>query len=488
MAAMNGNGREVSRFCHSGHRQASDQGCQHLNRYLGGIVVLGIGLGVFGGACSRESGGTLGRSPFPVHSTVADSQSQNASDGLEPESDPTVPIRISTQPLSPQPIHIRLADLPNPFASDSASQPPQVVPVPENPVLQVPEGFRVNVFADGLNKPRWLALTPDGDVLVTETPENRITLLQDRDGDGVAEMRRIFATSEQGLNIPFGMAFGGGYFFLGNTDAVLRFPYRPGQEQLTQRGEKIADLPGQGYRQHWTRNVVVAPNGQQIYVSIGSQSNVEEEPLPRASVQVMNLDGSEAKTFAFGLRNPVGLAFHPRTGELYTTVNERDGLGDDLVPDYFTRIRQGEFYGWPYFYLTGDRPDPRRLERGRVTQPQLAAQTRTPDVLFQAHSAALGVQFYTGQTFPKKYHGGAIVAFRGSWNRGQGTGYQLAFVPFDPEGRPLGHYEDLLTGFLLDARGPITWGRPVGILVLPDGSVLFTEEMNQRIYRLQYGP
>ena len=391
---------------------------------------------------------------------------------------------IRTEPLTPEPIRINLDDLRQPYATQSASQSPQVVPIPDSPTLQVPAGFQVNVFAEGLDRPRWLALTPNGDVLVTETRQNRIRLLQDKDGDGVAESRTTFADAQNGLEIPFGMAFADGYFFLGNHNAVRRYPYTEGQK-ISGTGEEIAALPGGGYRQHWTRNVVVSPDGQKLYVSVGSQSNADPEPLPRASVQMMNLDGSSQETFAYGLRNPVGLDFHPVTKELYTTVNERDKLGDDLVPDYLTRIRKGEFYGWPYAYLAPEFLDPRQVRNGKSIQPELAAKTQTPDVLFQAHSAALGLQFYDGQTFPEQYRNGAFAAFRGSWNRDRGTGYKVVFVPFN-EGRPQGDYEDFLTGFLEDPSGPTTWGRPVGLLVLPDGSLLVTEEENGRIYRIQY--
>ncbi len=393
---------------------------------------------------------------------------------------------IPTKLLTPQPIRISPENLPQPFATDSASKPPQVIPPPQSPVLRVPPGFVVNVFADNLDAPRWLALTPTGDVLVTETRQNRIRLLRDANGDGVAEIRQNFATSENGLNIPFGMAFAPGYFFLGNTAEVRRFPYTNGQQKLTGTGQKIADLPGGGYNQHWTRNVVMSPDSKKLYVSVGSQSNADIEPLPRASVQVMNLDGKNQQTFASGLRNPVGLDFHPKSWQLYTTVNERDGLGDDLVPDYLTRIRQGQFYGWPYTYLKPNLLDPRHVQNGISVRPDLAAKTLMPDVLFQSHSAALGLQFYDGKTFPKKYHNGAFVAFRGSWNRNAGTGYKIVFVPFNAKFRPEGYYEDFLTGFLTDPSGPKTWGRPVGLLVLPDGSLLFTEEGNNRIYRVQY--
>ncbi|CAA9337270.1 L-sorbosone dehydrogenase [uncultured Microcoleus sp.] len=394
---------------------------------------------------------------------------------------------VPTKPLSPQPIRIVATSLPQPGASESASKFPQVIPIPASPVLRVPPGFVVNVFADNLDAPRWLALTPTGDVLVTETRQNRITLLRDANGDGVAEVRKTFASAQNGLNIPFGMAFADRYFFLGNTAEVRRFPYTKGQEELTGTGQKIADLPGGGYNQHWTRNVVVSPDNSKLFVSVGSQSNADVEPLPRASVQVMNLDGKNQQIFASGLRNPVGLDFHPKTNQLYTTVNERDGLGDDLVPDYLTRIRQGEFYGWPYAYFKPNLLDPRHSRNGNSDRPDLVAKTLMPDVLFQAHSAALGLQFYDGKTFPKRFLNGAFVAFRGSWNRNAGTGYKIVFVPFNAaNGRPQGYYEDFLTGFLTDPSGPKTWGRPVGLLVLPDGSLLFTEEANNRIYRVQY--
>ena len=388
---------------------------------------------------------------------------------------------IQTEVLDPQPIRVDLNQLPAPNATGSASKPPDVVPVPDKPVLRVPVGFTVNVFAEGLDRPRWLALTPNGDVLVTETRENRIQLLKHK--DGVVTSRRPFATAENGLNLPFGMTFTGGSFYVANTDAVLRFPFA--NDRITGRGEKITELPGQGYNQHWTRNVVASPDGQKLYVSVGSRSNADEEPLPRASIQVMNLDGSDRQTFASGLRNPVGLDFNPTTGALFATVNERDQLGDGLVPDYLTQVQTGEFYGWPYAYLTPDRLDPRHLKDGKSTRSDLVVKTRTPDLLFEPHSAALGLRFYTGNTFPERYRNGAFVAFRGSWNRDQGTGYKIVFVPFS-EGRSQGQYEDFLTGFLLDPKIPTTWGRPVGLLVLNDGSLIFTDEANNRIYRIQY--
>lgn len=390
---------------------------------------------------------------------------------------------VRTAALTPTPININLNSLPAPFQTPSIANPAQIVPIPDNPVLQVPAGFEVNVFAAGLTRPRWLAATPTGDLLVTETPENRIRLLRDTNGDRVADVRTTFAGPENGLNQPFGMAFAGNYFYVGNTDSVVRFPYTNGQLQIAGRGEKIADLPQGG---HWTRTLALSPDGQQLYVAIGSNSNVNPEALPRASVQVMNLDGSNQRTFASGLRNPTGLDFNPVTGQLYTVVNERDGLGDDLVPDYLTGLSAGEFYGWPYAYLAPNLLDPRRTVNGVSERPDLVATTRTPDVLFQAHSAPLGLQFYDGQTFPEQYRNGAFVAFRGSWNRNQGTGYKLVYAPFGADGRPQGFYQDFLTGFLVSPAGSMTWGRPVGLQTMPDGSLLVAEEENNRIYRIQY--
>ncbi|HEY9650070.1 MAG TPA: PQQ-dependent sugar dehydrogenase [Coleofasciculaceae cyanobacterium] len=438
-------------------------------------------------ACSPTNVSTEEQRSPEGESSQTSQQPVNAPTQAQQQTD-TVPTKnlISTQPLTPQPIQITLDSLPKPFATNSASKSPDVIPVPQNPTLNVPSGFQVNVYADGLDAPRWLALTPKGDVLVTETRQNRIRLLRDTNGDGVADVKKTFATAQNGVNIPFGMTFADNSFFLGNTGEVRRYPYNSGQEQLTGTGQKITDLTPGGYNQHWTRNVLASPDGTKLYVTVGSRSNVDEEPLPRASVQVMNLDGSNRQTFAYGLRNPVGLDFHPKTGQLYATVNERDGIGDDLVPDYLTRVQQGKFYGWPYAYLAPTLIEPRQTVNGKSKRPELVAQTQTPDVLFQAHSAALGLQFYEGKTFPEKYRNGSFVAFRGSWNRNQGTGYKVVFVPFDTSGQPLGYYEDFLTGFLVNPSGPTTWGRPVGLLVLPDGSLLVTEEANDRIYRIQY--
>jgi glucose/arabinose dehydrogenase len=418
-------------------------------------------------ACDR-------RAPEPASTTPTSTASPPA------RSSARIPGAVPTDRLAPRSQRVTLDALPEPFATPSASKSVRIVDMPAGARLRVPAGFTVQIFADALDMPRWLARAPDGAVLVTETRENRITRLSDVDGDGVAEERSVFADAGNGLDIPFGMAFAGGHFFVGNHDEVRRYPFASGQRRLLGEGEKIADLPGGGYRQHWTRNVIVAPDGKHLFVSIGSRSNADAEPLPRASIQRMALDGSGMKTWASGLRNPVGMDLHPETRELHCTVNERDELGDDLVPDFLTRVGEGEFYGWPYVYLTPDRLDPRH-----ATRPAITRETRTPDLLFQAHSAALGMAFYDGSTFPPRYRHGAFIAFRGSWNRGGATGYKLVFAPFE-RGRPTGVYEDFLSGFLLDPDAPTSWGRPVGVLTLPDGSLLFTEEMNGRIFRVQH--
>jgi len=393
---------------------------------------------------------------------------------------------IVTESFEPKPIKIELSQLPAPSEKESATKNPKVDAPPEKPVLWAPKGFKVALYAEDLQKPRWLALTPDGGVLVTETRRNRIQLLRDKNGDGVADEATTFADESNGVNAPLGMAFTETHFYLGNTDAVLRFAFKKGQVKLEGKGEKIADLPGGGYNQHWTRNVRVSPDGKHLFVTVGSKSNADVEPPPRASVLRMNLDGSDVKTFATGLRNPVGLDFHPQTGEPYVTVNERDKVGDELVPDYVTRIREGEFYGWPWAYLAPGNLDPRHLKDGKSTNPNAAAKTKTPDVLIQAHSAVLGLAFAKGDKFPAKYRQGAFAASRGSWNRDQGTGYKLIFIPFGDDHRPKGDYEDFVVGFLTDPKRPSTWGRPVGVLAMPDGSLLFTEEENQRVYRVSY--
>jgi len=374
---------------------------------------------------------------------------------------------------------IKASNLPKPYTSESASRSPQVVDRPTNAKLQVPPGFKVELFAQGLSRPRWLHVATNGDVFLAESYDNRIRLLRDTNGDGKAEQNTVFV---EGLNRPFGMAVApdGQSFYIANTDAVLQFPYQLGQARLQGNPITITQLTGGGYRQHWTRNLAFSPDGKKLFVTVGSEANVAEEPLPRASIQVMNLDGSQRKTYAFGLRNPNGLAFNPITKQLFTTVNERDELGDDLVPDYLTSVRPGGFYGWPYSYLGGNH-DPRMPHR-----PELEKKAAIPDVLFQAHSAALGLAFYQGDQFPAEYRHDAFVAFRGSWNRSQGTGYKVVRVPFTPEGKPKGYYEDFLAGWVVDPNIPAVWGRPVGLAIAKDGALLVTDEPGGKIWRVSY--
>ena len=396
---------------------------------------------------------------------------------------------LKTEVFTPSRFEFSAQDLPKPYATESAKKNPDVLPVPAAPVLRAPAGFKLNLFAE-VPQARWLALTPEGNVLCSAGRENAIHWLKDSNGDGVADERTVFADAKRNdLNLPFGMAFVGDHFYVGNTDRVIRFPYAAGQKTIEGKPETITLLPGEGYNQHWTRNVIAAPEGG-LFVSVGSESNAGIEAAPRAAVTWINAEGTERHLVASGLRNPVGLAIHHKTKKLFVTVNERDELGDGLVPDYLTHVEPGAFYGWPYAYLTPNHLDPRHLKDGKSVRPDLAAKTVTPDVLFEPHSAALGLTFYSspeqGNSFPEKYRSGAYVAFRGSWNKSKGTGYKIVYVPFDANGLPTGSYEDFVTGFLTDPSGPKTWGRPVGLLSLPDGSLLFTEEANGRIYRVSF--
>jgi glucose/arabinose dehydrogenase len=323
-----------------------------------------------------------------------------------------------------------------------------------------------------------MALAPNGDVFVAESQEGRIKILRDTNGDGKVDERFEFAS---GLSRPFGMAFWKDYLYVGNTDAVLRFKYKPGQTKAEDHGEKIASLPMNGYREHWTRNVLFSPDNSKLYVTVGSQSNVDAESDPlRAAISQYNPDGSGHKIFASGTRNPIGLAFYPGTRTLWAAVQERDLLGDDLVPDYLTSIKDGGFYGWPFSY-TGSNEDPRR----KGERPELVKKALVPDVLIQAHSAVLGLTFYTGRMFPAAYRGDAFVALHGSWNRSKRTGYKIIRVRFK-NGRPVGGYDDFLTGWMMGEESKDVWGRPVGLLVLKDGSMLIADDGAHKIWRVAY--
>jgi glucose/arabinose dehydrogenase len=302
-------------------------------------------------------------------------------------------------------------------------------------------------------------------------------LLRDSNQDGWPEGRTNFLS---GQNRPFGMLLLGAYFYVGNTNAVVRFKYQRGDTELRGPGEKILDLPGGG---HWTRNLIASPDGSKIYVSVGSSSNVDESGADvkdprRAAILQINPDGSDMQIFASGLRNPVGMAWNPVTKVLWTAVNERDALGDTLVPDYITSVQYGVFYGWPYAYF-GRHEDPRK----KGERPDLVAKAVVPVYAVGAHTASLGLAFYTGTQFPAKYHDGAFISQHGSWNRSRLVGYEVPFLPFE-KGKPAGPLEDFLTGFIKNSTE--VYGRPVGITVMPDGSLLVADDEGGKLWRVNY--
>jgi glucose/arabinose dehydrogenase len=309
-----------------------------------------------------------------------------------------------------------------------------------------------------------------------------VLVLHDADGNHVIDAgeRFEFAT---GIKQPFGIAFQGDHLYVGATDAVIRFAYTPGQRKAEAAGEKIADLPN-GPTGHWTRNLRFSPDGAWLYVTVGSSSNIDVEPDPlRAAVLRFRPDGSGREVVVTGTRNPVGLDFHPRTHEPWISVQERDGIGDDLVPDYVARVRAGAFFGWPYAYI-GAHEDPRR----KGERPDRVKTAALPEVILQAHSSAMALAFYDAPQFPARYRGGAFVALRGSSNRAKRTGYKVVFLPFH-KGRATGGYEDFVIGWMLGEDSPEVWGRPVGLAVLKDGSMLVTDDGAGRIWRIVYdGP
>jgi glucose/arabinose dehydrogenase len=368
------------------------------------------------------------------------------------------------------------------------------------------EGLRVQSFAAGLDHPRWLYVLPNGDVLVAETnappkPEdgkgirgwvmglvmkragagvpsaNRITLLRDADGDGVAETRSAFL---EGLNSPFGMALVGDSLFVANADAVVRFPYRPGETRITTPGEVLAPLPGGPINHHWTKNIVASADGSRLYASIGSNSNVAENGIEaeadRAAILEIDTRTGGRRVFASGLRNPVGMAWEPRTHQLWAAVNERDEIGSDLVPDYMTSVKEGGFYGWPYSYY-GQHVD----ARVQPQRPELVARAIPPDYALGPHTASLGLTFAEGSRLPAPFQDGAFIGQHGSWNRRPPSGYKVIFVPF-VDGKPSGPPVDVLTGFL-DADGHAL-GRPVGVTIDRQGGLLVADDVGNHVWRV----
>ncbi|MDG3003100.1 PQQ-dependent sugar dehydrogenase [Paludisphaera mucosa] len=383
---------------------------------------------------------------------------------------------------------IKLDDLATPFDTPSAQNHPRVVPQPEGAWPKAPAGFEVSKFATGLNQPRVIVTAPNGDLFVAESAAGRVRILRDADGDGKPEAQEVFAT---GLKRPFGIAFhplgaDPKYVYVANTDSVVRYPYKSGDLKATGEGEVlIKDIPtgneAVGGGGHWTRDVQFSPDGRTLFVSVGSRSNVTDDASEtrRADILAFDPDGKNERLFASGIRNPVGLAIDPATGKLWTSVNERDGLGDDLVPDYITHVEEGGFYGWPWYYLSGANQDPRH--KGK--HPELKDKVIAPDVLLQSHSASLDLAFYTGEAFPAEYRGHIFAAEHGSWNRARRTGYKVVRVPVE-KGVATGEYEDFLVGFVTPDGN--VWGRPVGVAVAKDGSLMVTDDASGTVWRVAH--
>ncbi|MDF2811238.1 MAG: Membrane bound L-sorbosone dehydrogenase [Microvirga sp.] len=381
---------------------------------------------------------------------------------------------------------------------------------PEGTKPTAASGLSVASYATGLDHPRWLHVLPNGDVLVAESnappkegggfdikgwvmelvmkragagvpSANRISILRDADGDGVAELRQPFL---EGLFSPFGMALIGDQLYVANADAVVKFPYKTGDTKITAAAVKVADLPGGPINHHWTKDVIASPDGSKLYATVGSNSNVGENGMEaekdRASVLEIDLATGNKRVFASGLRNPNGLSWQPESGALWVAVNERDEIGSDLVPDYMTSVKDGGFYGWPYSYY-GQHVDA-RVEPQR---PDLVARAIVPDYALGAHTASLGLTFYQGNLLPPEYLGGAIIGQHGSWNRNPPSGYKVVFVPFQ-NGMPAGPPKDFLTGFL-NASGEAL-GRPVGVAVDKAGAVLVADDVGNVVWRITPAP
>lgn len=373
--------------------------------------------------------------------------------------------------------HITAKDVAEP--TTPTPNPPKLVPKPADAELAAPEGFKVEPFAEGFKRPRWVVEAPNGDIFLSDSTSGSIYVLRDANKNQTIEEseRTEFAT---GLTQPFGMAFAKNGFYVANTDSVVRFPYKKGDTKASGAPAKIADLPS-GKTGHWTRTIRFAPDGKTFYVTVGSSSNVDVETDPiRATVLRFKPDGSGREVVATGVRNAIGFDFHPQTKEPWMAIQERDGLGDELVPDFVAKLKKGAFYGWPYSY-TGQHEEPRR----KGEKPELVKAAVMPEVLIQAHSAIMGMVFYDGKVFPAKYRGGAFAALRGSSNRGKRTGYKVIYLPFS-KGQATGGYEDFVTGWMLGEDKPEVWGRPVGLAVRKDGSMLVTDDANGKIFRVSY--
>ncbi|WP_373516383.1 sorbosone dehydrogenase family protein [Pricia sp.] len=400
--------------------------------------------------------------------------------------------------------HSTVDTLPPPFATKSVSNFSKVMGWENGRTPKAPKGFKVTKYADGFENPRWLYELPNGDILVAQSNSNYgffkqigawiigagksknlkhsadvITLLRDSDQDGIPDVRKTFL--EHGLNQPFGMLALKDSFYVANTDALMRFPYKRGDSQIAGSGEQMVQLPAGKVNQHWTRNIIAAKDGSKIYVAVGSGTNIAEKGIKKefmkASILAYDRDRGELKIYASGLRNPVGMDWEPETGNLWTIVNERDGLGNNLVPDYLTSVEKDGFYGWPYSYFGIDDP------RVEIKNPEHLQKTIVPDFALQSHTASLGLVFYTGNSFPQKYHGGAFVVQHGSWNRKELSGYKVVFVPFE-NGKPSGKPEDFLTGFVVNPNEDKVYGRPVCAIMTEEGSLLITDDKTNTIWRI----
>jgi glucose/arabinose dehydrogenase len=372
---------------------------------------------------------------------------------------------------------ISASDLPAPNATESVENPPKVVPRPANAWPKVPPRFKVDLYAEDLSGPRMARVAPNGDLFVVESHAGRVRVLRDGDAGG-----RIVDTFASGLSDPFGIAWLGDHVYIANTGSIVRFPYRDGDTVARGPAEVVyggisggGRLPGGG---HWTRDIVFSRDGTKLFLSVGSRSNVSDHPNEsrRARIFELSADGKSERVYADGIRNAVGLAIHPDTGELWASVNERDELGDDLVPDYITSVKDGGFYGWPWFYI-GPHEDPRHAGK----HPELKARVLVPDVLVQSHSASLGMTFITAASWP--HRGSALAAQHGSWNRSRRTGYKVILVPLE-NGRALGEYVDFMTGFV--TPGGDVWGRPVAVTQRADGSLFVTDDGGHCVWRVTY--
>ncbi len=375
--------------------------------------------------------------------------------------------------LAAQVTHGQKPKLPTPFETKSAGNGPERTKPPAGFLPTVPEGFRISVYAQNFRRPRWLTVAPNGDIFLADTGAGEIVVMRDLQNTGGPKEREVFV---DGMRRPFGIAFHEDYVYVGNMNELVRFRYDPKTSKRLGEKEHLMDLPSGG---HDTRSLAFSPEGKHLFIGVGSESNIDTGEDPRrAAVTICDPDGNNARRYATGLRNPVGLAIEPVTGSVWTSVNERDDLGDNLPPDYFTSLKDRGFYGWPYSYI-GDNVDPRVNQE----HPELVKRAIIPDVLLEAHVAPLQFAFYTGKQFPKSYWGGAFIAEHGSWNRATRSGYQIEFVAFQ-DGKPSADPVPFMTGLVPDPSSSQVYGRPVGVTVAPDGSLLVSDDGAGVVYRI----